>query len=1057
MIKKSTLTNPNDVDRHPVEILAEQFAQRLRDGERPTIEQYVEQYPEHKAMIQVLFPPIEMMERVSEQEHKQSDRADTDTTTFTLTSNVIGDFHIVREIGRGGMGVVFEAQQQSLNRRVALKILGSTVSCSSSQLSRFHREAEAAARLHHTNIVPVFGTGTNEGLHYYAMQYIDGVSLSDIISLLTSMENDTGTSERQTSESTSSSSESRLSGARFVLTEAVTILLDEISQDADQIEVERIRSLDDDLPATERFAPCKEEVRIETNALNIDTDNDTPESIANDNDFQSIQIVKTQESCKTKSGSPELRNGDYWRNVAKIGAELADALSHSHQHGILHRDVKPSNILLDRDGIVWLADFGLAKHQDQQDVTNVGDIVGTLRYMAPEQFRGQTDERSDIYSLGLTLYELLTLEPAFEENNHGPLIEQKLAPTPLSPRRVLPHFPRDLDTIIVKACQADPAYRYQSASELAADLERFLEDRPIHARRVTALERFWRWARRNPQIAILATSTAIFLIATAVVFAVGKHRTQQALGLLAEQKRHVDQALLQVEQENIRAETNLRIAINAFEEITSNISSRGVSQSLTIVPGEEVSAVTPADAELLETLLTFFDQFAKHNPTDFSVETASSLRRVGDIHYQLGRLDMAEESYDRALAAYNLMIENGESVVEYSLETARIMNAMAGIQTRRGNIPEAIAAHRSTVILLENHASKNDASIRFELAKTLIQTLLVPEDAGMDSSVAMGKKGGHSSAHGRNGPGGPGGRKNGPGPGAYGSSRNGPGFGGPGPGGRGNGGPKISKEGSGGPRAGGPGGGGPKGSRSGPGGHRSGGPAGFGGPGYALANCNRAIDILNALISEDASKVEYRFVLAQAYRVRVRALSSKEEEAEKSLHSSIELLTKLANEYPGATAIQYELADTLCTQLKVDENYQERIERAVALSAKLAIENLGIPQYQSLAGECLSQLAAIDSEAGKLDDAVVKYERALAYLQPLAVRLDGVLPAQLTYARASSSFAKVLIDNNQSEDASSILDDAIACLEAFDRNHGSNRFVSHLLNQLRQRRSSILL
>src|SRR5262249_18325505 len=157
-----------------------------------------------------------------------------------------------------------------------------------------------------------------------------------------------------------------------------------------------------------------------------------------------------------------------------------------------------SNLLLDTQGLVWVTDFGLAKALDSGDLTGTGEIVGTLRYMPPERFQGQSDARGDIYSLGLTLYELLTLRSAFEQAARQSLICQILADAPSPPRRVNPAVPRDLETIVLKAIARDPAHRYQTAAELADDLKRFVEDRPIQARRASLRERFWRWCRRNP-------------------------------------------------------------------------------------------------------------------------------------------------------------------------------------------------------------------------------------------------------------------------------------------------------------------------------------------------------------------------------------------------------------------------------------------------------------------------------------------------------------------------------------------------------------------------------
>ncbi len=203
----------------------------------------------------------------------------------------------------------------------------------------------------------------------------------------------------------------------------------------------------------------------------------------------------------------------YWRSIARIGVQAADALQYAHEHGVLHRDIKPSNLLLDARGTVWVTDFGLAKADDQNDLTHSGDVLGTLRYMAPEMFSGEADGRSDVYSLGLTLYELLALRPAFDETNRHKLVRQVLHESPGKLRTLDRHIPRDLETIVHKAIERDPSQRYQTAQALADDLNRYLSDLPIRARSISLLARFGRWARRNPA----PTARLVVVLVLAVV------------------------------------------------------------------------------------------------------------------------------------------------------------------------------------------------------------------------------------------------------------------------------------------------------------------------------------------------------------------------------------------------------------------------------------------------------------------------------------------------------------------------------------------------------------
>jgi WD40 repeat protein/tetratricopeptide (TPR) repeat protein len=206
----------------------------------------------------------------------------------------------------------------------------------------------------------------------------------------------------------------------------------------------------------------------------------------------------------------------YWHSVAQIGVQVAGALEHAHRQKILHRDIKPSNLLLDTHGVVWVTDFGLAKVDDQQNLTHTGDVLGTLRYMPPEAFEGKSDSRSDVYSLGLTLYELVALRPAFDETDRHKLIKQVATEEPVRLDRINPAAPRDLVTIIHKAIDRDAGRRYQTAEALQADLQRFLADEPIQARRTSPAERFLRWARRNRSLATALSVIALLLLVVAV-------------------------------------------------------------------------------------------------------------------------------------------------------------------------------------------------------------------------------------------------------------------------------------------------------------------------------------------------------------------------------------------------------------------------------------------------------------------------------------------------------------------------------------------------------------
>jgi WD40 repeat protein/tetratricopeptide (TPR) repeat protein len=284
-------------------------------------------------------------------------------------------------------------------------------------------------------------------------------------------------------------------------------------------------------------------------------------------DASSSAAVLPGPSGLSSSSDPDRQ---YYRSVARIGIQVAEALEYANRQGILHRDVKPSNLLLDSRGNVWVADFGLAKTSDADDLTHTGDILGTIRYMAPERFAGHGDARSDVYSLGLTLYELIALRPAYEASDRHALMERVLHEEPERLRKLAPGVPRDLETIVAKATARDPAGRYATAGALGEDLRRFVEDRPIRARRVSAAERLARWCRRNKGLAAAIGLAALTLVA-AVILSLLYAREQRGLAaarkLYAAEQAHRadDQAAAAASYKAALSESNRRLAMLDFE------------------------------------------------------------------------------------------------------------------------------------------------------------------------------------------------------------------------------------------------------------------------------------------------------------------------------------------------------------------------------------------------------------------------------------------------------------------------------------------------------------
>ncbi|MBK8976267.1 MAG: serine/threonine protein kinase [Planctomycetes bacterium] len=721
--------------------VAEAFLEAVRNGDEPSIEDWAARHPELAESIRELFPTILAMEEMKRVRDAEPARA------ALGPNDRLGDYRIVRQIGRGGMGVVYEAVQESLGRRVAVKVLPAIGDVR--RVRRFEREARTAARLHHTNIVPIFGVGEQDGWHYYVMQVIRGVGLDAVIAWLRdeaegrpapavdappAAASADATAEAQASPSASGSD---------VLT---------IGQ--------AVRAL-----RTGAFRPPQQPSAASTESGSSDAIPAEPAPVA-------------LGELPRDPGPPQEPRARYWRSVAWIGRQVASALAHAHAQGVLHRDIKPANLLLDARGVVWVTDFGLATAVGVEGLTRTGDLLGTLQYMAPEQLAGQQDERSDVYALGLTLYELLTLRTAFREEDRGRLLESIARGVIVAPSQVRPGIPRDLETIVLHALQREPRHRYASAAELAADLQNFLDDRPITARRANWLEHGWRWCRRNRAVASLAAIALLSLVVAAITGWVGWASTKAALGrerraVIAEREARAE-ALARAteaaaardaaERARERSDENLRLAMQAFEEIFESVAGPlGGPSTLKLVSGESDSgtsqgedvgyewdvvsySVSEADATLLERLLEFYEELATRNADvpGLAAETARVTRRVGDIQLRLGRVDDAIVSYSRAL---QLLERDGDAADPVAIGALR--NDLGRAYLRVGRHALARLSHSAVLELLD---ADDSASARYECARA--HEML----GGIGPQAGLGPPGGRLLPGGRLGAGPPGGQ-----------------------------------------------------------------------------------------------------------------------------------------------------------------------------------------------------------------------------------------------------------------------------------------------------------
>lgn len=428
-MNETSLSHPASDDQVLAELI-ERLTERLANGEELSIDSIVVEYPLHAGRLCAIWPALYTLVEIGNAAPQNASALGT-----------LGDFRLIRELGRGGMGIVYEAEQVSLGRRVALKTLPFAGTLDERVLARFRNEALAAGALHHPHVVPIYGVGCERGIHFLAMQFIDGISLDRAIASIAA----------------TSSTDAELTSC-----DTVPLALRSTERIGGQVE---------------RFSA-----------------------------------------------------------VARLAADAADALHYAHERGVIHRDIKPANLLVDRHGAVWITDFGLARVEGAENLTLTGDLVGTWRYLSPEQAAGNrlgVDHRTDIYSLGATLYELLTLHPVMDGTGRERLLQQVLTAEPPALRSLDSRIPLELETITHKALAKDPADRYATAGEFAADLRRFLERRPIRARPVSFLHRSRAWARRHAgwllSAAISLSVVALLVLLAANVALQAERRTRRAL------------------------------------------------------------------------------------------------------------------------------------------------------------------------------------------------------------------------------------------------------------------------------------------------------------------------------------------------------------------------------------------------------------------------------------------------------------------------------------------------------------------------------------------------
>lgn len=585
-----------------VDVLASDFIARYRNGDRPTVDEYAHRHPNLSDAIRRIFPLMLSVEKVKIDQQAESDGS---ATLAGRRFERLGDFRLVREIGRGGMGIVYEAEQESLGRTVAIKILPKQSLLDDIALKRFQREAKTAAAMHHSNIVPIFGTGEYDGTHYLVMQLVRGESLAQ---------------------------------------------------------------------------------RIKSEGSTFDI-----------------------------------------HPAAMIARQVADGLAYAHECGVLHRDIKPANILIDADGTAQVTDFGLARNI-ADDPTMTQALSGSPRYMAPERFRGVSDERCDVYAVGLTLYEMLAGTPAFTELNSHELMDAVTHHRMKPLENIRSDVPIDMRTIVSKATSLDPAHRYQTAAEIRDDLDRFLSDQPIHARRISTTQRFVRWCRRNTKVAALSGVAIFSLVAATVASSVG-------FAMISAANNRTTEALIQSER---TVDLALQSLDGVVDSVSTPASAMGELQSADVDSIAFQLNPSPHAAKVLANVQPLYERLASQSPSrpDIVLQMTEASIRLSQIQQQLGKTEVSASTLRRSIDLLETRSEiAGLPSDDKQRLFARLFNNLGKVHALELRYDQSDLAYQQAIEAAKLAANPDELT-RLQLAHAYVSLGDPPPQRRRDQSVS---------------------------------------------------------------------------------------------------------------------------------------------------------------------------------------------------------------------------------------------------------------------------------------------------------------------------------
>lgn len=649
--------DPTETDRLLVD-LVEEIGTRYRQGQPVDEEDLLRAHPQYADQLQRLLPTLKVLAELGQEVPLSCSLSAGETSSVTM-----GDFRIVREIGRGGMGVIYEAEQISLGRPVALKVLPFAAMLSERQLHRFKNEARAAATLHHPNIVPVHAVGCDRGVHFYAMQLINGASLAQVIQ---DLRETCGTACKRTPNEEVGVSLDGAAGEAVACERAIEARRASCQAGAAGLS-------DADLAG---LCLCQPSV-AELDSATCDTRSNVNATLA--------------------TSRSDLSSPAFFLTVARLGVQAADALQHAHEHGVVHRDIKPANLLLDPDGKLWVTDFGLAQLQQEGAGSVSEDIVGTIRYMSPEQAAGKVGMiagGTDLYSLGATLYELLTLEPAIPGTDRQELLRHIELREPLRPRHINRTIPHDLEAIVLKAMAKQPSERYATAAHMANDLRCFLEHRPVAAQSPTIVQRLGKWSRRHKSAARAISTVALLVLVGLLVSNV----------LIARQRSEAERARSVATGQRLRAEANLTLALQAINELLYRLAREEL---------KDVPQVQTMRAEMTERAIKLLEEVAGRNTGDtaISAEVAYGYVQLGQLASELGEHSKSEKSLRRATHLLEELPALGHREPALYLRLAEAHNSLGHTLRMQGRLAEARAAYvaaLNTLQLIEDGVAERD-------------------------------------------------------------------------------------------------------------------------------------------------------------------------------------------------------------------------------------------------------------------------------------------------------------------------------------------------------------